>query len=34
MLGWQYPIAHQDEAVKIVTANDTAGAQTIPHQTR
>jgi NitT/TauT family transport system substrate-binding protein len=34
MLGWQYAIAHQDEAVKIVMANDTAGTQTVAHQTR
>jgi NitT/TauT family transport system substrate-binding protein len=32
--GWAYAIAHQDEAVKIVMANDTAGAQTAAHQTR
>jgi NitT/TauT family transport system substrate-binding protein len=34
MKGWQYAIAHQDEAVKIVLANDTAGSQTAEHQTR
>ncbi len=32
--GWQYAIAHQDEAVKIVLDNDTAGAQTPAHQKR
>jgi len=32
--GWQYAIDHQDEAVKIVLANDTAGAQTPAHQKR
>ena len=34
MLGWQYAIAHQDEAVKIVLSNDTAGSQTAEHQKR
>lgn len=34
MQGWQYAIAHQDEAVKIVLSNDTAGSQTAAHQTR
>ncbi len=34
MRGWQYAIAHQDEAVSIVLANDTAGAQTAAHQKR
>jgi NitT/TauT family transport system substrate-binding protein len=34
MLGWQYAVAHQDEAVKIVLENDTAGAQTPAHQKR
>jgi NitT/TauT family transport system substrate-binding protein len=34
MQGWQYALAHQDEAVKIVLANDTAGVQTAAHQTR
>jgi len=34
MKGWHYAIAHQDEAVKIVLANDTAGSQTAEHQTR
>ncbi len=34
MQGWQYAIAHQDEAVQIVLANDTAGAQTAAHQKR
>ena len=32
--GWQYAGAHQDEAVKIVLSNDTAGAQTAAHQKR
>ena len=32
--GWQYALAHQDEAVRIVLDNDTAGAQTAAHQTR
>ena len=32
--GWQYATAHQDEAVKIVLANDTAGSQTAAHQKR
>ena len=32
--GWTYAAAHQDEAVKIVLANDTAGAQTAAHQKR
>jgi NitT/TauT family transport system substrate-binding protein len=31
--GWQYAIAHQPEAVKIVLDNDTAGVQTERHQT-
>lgn len=34
MQGWQYALTHQDEAVKIVLANDTAGAQTAAHQQR
>ncbi|MGD0475602.1 MAG: ABC transporter substrate-binding protein [Candidatus Velthaea sp.] len=34
MQGWQYALTHQDEAVKIVLANDTAGSQTAAHQTR
>ncbi len=34
MQGWQYAIAHQDEAVTIVLASDTAGAQTAAHQKR
>ena len=34
MQGWQYAVAHQDEAVKIVLANDTAGSQTPEHQKR
>jgi NitT/TauT family transport system substrate-binding protein len=34
MQGWQYALAHQDEAVKIVLANDTAGSQTAEHQKR
>ena len=32
--GWTYAVAHQDEAVKIVLANDTAGVQTAKHQAR
>lgn len=32
--GWQYAATHQDEAVRIVLANDTAGAQTAAHQKR
>jgi NitT/TauT family transport system substrate-binding protein len=32
--GWDYAEAHQDEAVKIVLDNDTAGAQTPAHQKR
>ncbi len=32
--GWQYASEHQDEAVKIVLSNDTAGAQTAAHQKR
>ncbi len=32
--GWRYAIAHQDEAVKIVLANDTSGSQTAAHQQR
>ena len=34
MLGWKYAADHQDEAVKIVLANDTAGVQTAAHQKR
>jgi NitT/TauT family transport system substrate-binding protein len=34
MQGWQYAVDHQDEAVKIVMDNDTAGAQTAAHQKR
>jgi NitT/TauT family transport system substrate-binding protein len=34
MQGWQYALTHQDEAVKIVMSNDTAGAETAAHQTR
>jgi NitT/TauT family transport system substrate-binding protein len=34
MLGWEYAVQHQDEAVKIVLDNDTAGAQTPAHQKR
>jgi NitT/TauT family transport system substrate-binding protein len=30
--GWDYAIKHQDEAVKIVLANDASGAQTEGHQ--
>lgn len=32
--GWQYARAHQDEAVRIVLSNDTAGVQTAAHQKR
>lgn len=32
--GWQYASAHQEEAVKIVLSNDTAGVQTAAHQKR
>ncbi len=32
--GWQYAGEHQDEAVKIVLSNDTAGAQATAHQKR
>jgi NitT/TauT family transport system substrate-binding protein len=32
--GWQYAADHQDEAVKIVLANDATGAQTQEHQAR
>jgi NitT/TauT family transport system substrate-binding protein len=34
MLGWQFAVEHQDDAVKIVLENDTAGAQTPAHQKR
>ena len=34
MEGWKYAMDHQDEAVKIVLANDTTGAQTAAHQKR
>jgi NitT/TauT family transport system substrate-binding protein len=34
MQGWQYALDHQDEAVAIVLANDTAGVQTAAHQKR
>ena len=34
MHGWSYAIGHQAEAVKIVLAADTSGAQTPEHQTR
>ena len=34
MEGWKYAESHQDEAVKIVLANDTSGAQTEAHQKR
>ncbi len=34
MQGWQYALAHQDEAVTIVLASDTAGVQTAAHQKR
>ena len=33
MKGWDYARANPDEAVKIVLANDTTGAQTAAHQT-
>ena len=32
--GWDYAIKNQDEAVKIVLANDTSGAQKKDHQVR
>jgi len=32
MKGWDYAVAHQDEAVKIVLDNDETGAQTESHQ--
>jgi len=32
MKGWDYAVAHQDEAVKIVLENDESGAQTEAHQ--
>ena len=32
--GWDYAIANQDEAVKIVLDNDASGAQTKQHQKR
>jgi NitT/TauT family transport system substrate-binding protein len=32
--GWDYAIKHQPEAVKIVLANDTTGAQNEHHQTQ
>ncbi|GAB2176315.1 ABC transporter substrate-binding protein [Dongia sp. agr-C8] len=32
MKGWEYAVAHQDEAVKIVLDNDETGAQTEGHQ--
>jgi len=34
MEGWKYAMDHQADAVKIVLANDTTGAQTKAHQTR
>ncbi len=34
MKGWDYAVAHQDEAVKIVLNNDATGAQTEKHQTQ
>jgi NitT/TauT family transport system substrate-binding protein len=34
MEGWNYAMDHQTDAVKIVLANDTAGAQTEGHQKR
>lgn len=33
MKGWAYARQHTEEAVKIVLANDSTGAQTAPHQT-
>ena len=30
--GWRWAVTHQDEAAKIVIANDTTGAQTLKHQ--
>lgn len=32
--GWEYAVANQDEAVKIVLKNDASGAQKEPHQKR
>lgn len=32
--GWDYAVANQDEAVKIVLKNDASGAQKEPHQKR
>ncbi len=34
MKGWDYAVKNQDEAVKIVLANDTSGAQKKDHQIR
>lgn len=34
MRGWAYAMAHQDEAVKIVLAADSSGAQNAAHQMR
>jgi len=34
MRGWAYAVTHQPEAVKIVLAADTTGAQNADHQTR
>jgi len=34
MKGWDYAVAHQDEAVKIVLKNDASGAQNEAHQKR
>ncbi|MCX7383520.1 MAG: ABC transporter substrate-binding protein [Alphaproteobacteria bacterium] len=34
MAGWRYAAAHQDEAVRVVLANDSAGVQTAAHQKR
>ena len=34
LAGWKYATEHQDEAVKIVLAADTSGAQTAAHQKR
>jgi NitT/TauT family transport system substrate-binding protein len=34
MEGWKYAMTHESDAVKIVLANDTTGAQTAAHQKR
>ena len=33
MMGWNYAVAHPDEAVEIILKNDETGAQTKEHQT-